>query len=64
MKTRKKYVMYINPMLGVVFIGGWLFGIRINNATIGTIIDCTFDECVYNLKRLKKRGYEIQKRSY
>jgi len=64
MKIRKHYVLYVNQITGMAFIGNFLFGYRINRTTIGTVIDCDFNEIVHNVKLLSKKGYTISKRYY
>ena len=64
MKIRKHYVLYVNSLTGMAFIGNTLFGLRINRATIGEIFDCDFNDIVHNVKYLSKKGYTISKRYY
>ena len=64
MKTRKSYVLFVNPMLKTAYFGGRKFDSRISGATLGQIYDCTFSEMVENLKRLVARGYSVSKRTY
>ena len=64
MKIRKRYVLFINPMLGTAYYGNEKFDRRISQATLGDIIDCTFSELKHNLRMLVNRGYTISKRNY
>ena len=64
MKTRKRYVLFINSMLKTAYFGGRKFDQRISAATLGTIYDCTFRELVDNLHVLSGKGYTIAKRTY
>ena len=64
MKVRKHYVLYFNPITRMAIIGNSTFGYRINCATIGTIIDCSFNDIVHNIKVLSRQGYIISKRYY
>ena len=64
MKIRKRYTLFINPMLGTAFFGNDKFSKRINDATLGEIYDCTLSELKQNLKILLNRGYTILKTNY
>ena len=64
MKIRKKYVLYINDMLGTAYFGNSSFSARIAHASIGEIIDCTLSELKHNIRLLLKRGYKVSKRNY
>jgi len=64
MKVRKTYPLYINPMLGTATFGNAKFGRRINDATIGTIFDCSLSELKDNLRMLIGIGYSVSQRKY
>ena len=61
MKIRKKYVLYVNQMLGTAHYGGKEFDRRLyhGNVSIGEIFDCDFSELKNNLNYLLTRGYRI-----
>ena len=63
MKVRKNYVLYVNNMLGTACYGNSKFGLRISNATIGSVFDCTLTELKNNIKILSEKGYTISKRN-